>query len=287
MAKPTLSYTGGGARSQRRSRFGQLAVAMGLTLVVALAADNTARAAFMTFFGEDLNGSSTVRLTSHPNASAAQAAFLSNLSGASTEDFEGFAPNTPGPLTLNFSGVGTAVLSAITPPQPIVRSIPSPFTDGNGRYPVSGDKYLETHTSLNMVFQSPVAALGFFGVDFGDFQGQITLTLVSGGTKTINIPHSQNPSLANGAVLYFGVIDTTDPFVQVQFGVTQTGQVDDFFALDGLTAATPSQVVLAGAIVPVPPTFALAAVGMLSLFGYRWRKRSTKADLSTGSERTV
>jgi len=73
----------------------------------------SALAAPVTFFGEDLNGpprNDPNALAAWPNADAARNAFLANLTGVGTENFEGHAVTTP-PITLTFPGAGTATLT--------------------------------------------------------------------------------------------------------------------------------------------------------------------------------
>ncbi|RMH04982.1 MAG: hypothetical protein D6704_10215 [Nitrospirae bacterium] len=161
------------------SAIGSLSVCMGIAGV--------AQAAPLTFFGEDLGLGEGTRLPAHPNADAAQAAFLSNLVGVGTEDFESFADGTSAPLTLTFPGVGTATLMG----SGNVNEVPT-GTNGVGRYPISGTKYWETGSICNIEFSNPVAAFGFFGIDIRDFGGQVTLTLQNGSSTTLTIPNTIN-----------------------------------------------------------------------------------------------
>ena len=59
-------------------------------------------AAIQTYFGEDLRNGAVLPLARYPNASAAEADFLSNLVGVGTETFEGFADGTKAALLLSF-----------------------------------------------------------------------------------------------------------------------------------------------------------------------------------------
>ena len=67
-------------------------------------------AAPVIFFGEDLGLGENTPLASWPNASAAETAFLSNLEGVGTENFESFTQGTSASLEITFPGAGTATL---------------------------------------------------------------------------------------------------------------------------------------------------------------------------------
>ena len=103
-----------------------------------------------TFFGEDLqpNPNALVALTNHPNASAAQASFLSNLTGMTTQEFEGLAVGTVAPITVAF-GPDTATISGSSA---VIRQN-SASGLGVGRFAISGTRYLETNTTSTITFQ--------------------------------------------------------------------------------------------------------------------------------------
>jgi hypothetical protein len=270
-------------RTWKHGLFPTTGLRFGLLLGAVVALGTSARAAPVEFKGLDLNqsGNSNMRVVPHPNSDLARANFLANLTGGATEDFEGFAGGTTLPITLAPVGAPNATLSGSGQ----IVDLPLLFpTDGNGRYPISGTKYVDTvatpqasQTYLTIDFSAPTAALGFYGVDFGDFQGQASLVLTSTvGTTTLNIPHDSNSVGANGSVLYYGVIDTMNPFTRAEFIIT-TGTDLDAFALDGLTWAGPSDVAPPNPtpVVPAPPGVVLAGIGAISLLGYRWRRRGT------------
>lgn len=81
-------------------------LAAGALLCLAFTVPQAAYA--QVYFGQDLNGSGTVRLTSTPNSNNARSQFFSNLTGTGTENFEGFAAGSTAPLNLTFPGAGTA-----------------------------------------------------------------------------------------------------------------------------------------------------------------------------------
>lgn len=71
----------------------------------ALIVGATAPAGAQTFFGQDfrwvLDGPAT---TAGTNSAAMRENFLTNLTGAGTEDFESFSDRDPSPLALTFTG---------------------------------------------------------------------------------------------------------------------------------------------------------------------------------------
>jgi hypothetical protein len=217
----------------------------------------------LIFFGEDLGLGEGTRLTSFPNASAARASFLANLVGVGTENFESFADETGAPLTLTFpgsSGSITATLNGTGQTNEVTSG-----TNGFGRYPTSGNMYWESGSQFLINFSAPVAAFGFYGIDIGDFNGQLTVTRNSGSVTTFTVPNTVSGS--GGSVLFWGIIDSTDPFTQVTFGNTAAGT--DVFGFDDMTIGDPEQV----NIVPEPGTYALLGAGLLAVGLLRRRSR--------------
>jgi hypothetical protein len=204
--------------------------------IAACALTSSASALTMSFFGQDNGLGENTALTSFPNSTAAENNFLSNLVGVGTEKFETIPVGTSSPL-LSFPGAGTASLSG----SGAVRSQTWGTTNGFGRYNVDGpgtSRYYETQTGFAINFSAPVAAFGFYGIDIGDFNGQLVLHFISGGTTVINVPHSINAT--GGGVLFFGYINDTNPFNKVTFNNTSGGS--DVFGFDRMTIGSVEQV---------------------------------------------
>lgn len=213
------------------------------------------------YFGEDLGiGEGPSRITTFPNASAAQANFLSQLVGVGIETFE--APDqTEGqlaPLVLTFPGAGTATLTG----DGSITAVAPGSTNGFGRFGTSGVQYWEATATFGINFSNPVAAFGFYGIDIGDFDGQVTITALNGGTNVYNVGNTL--SGPGGSVLFWGLIDTVNPITNVTFGNTNAGT--DFFAFDDMIIGSAEQVI------PEPGSMALLGLGLTGLAMVRRRK---------------
>ncbi len=226
--------------------------------------------AYSTYFGEDLNNSEDVPLSSYPNAKNAQNQFLSNLVGVGTENFEGFSDGTTTPLNLNFPGAGTATLNGSGG---TIASVTSGQTDRIGGYAISGSKYFDINaTSFSIDFTQPVAALGFYGVDVGDYGGQLTLTVTNtgGSTQTLTVPNTIGQGASTGgSVLYYG-LTASNPNEQISKVAFGNNTIGDVFAFDDFTVGSLQQV----KAVPEPST--TLGFGIALGFGALMKRMSSR-----------
>ncbi len=233
-------------------------------MLLSIGVAGSALAVPITFFGEDAGlGDHNGKLFAHPNADAARDAFLTNLVGVGTEDFEGFARYTSAPLALNFVGAGTATLSGGGEVMddnygPAFSPNPEPDQEWYGQFAISGSQYFGQVSSPGLVvdLSDPVAAFGFYATDIGDFSGRLELELLGGGTTVVEIPTTLNSP--GGSVIYFGLIDVDNPFTKVTFTATSGS---DVYGFDDLTIGNVEQV----NIIPEPGTVFLFGFGLIGL----------------------
>ncbi len=225
-----------------------------------------------TFFGEDVNtnpGEVEIPRSQRVNANAAQADFLAAVGGfLAKESFEGFDEGhdfSSESMFLPFENKSTGA----NIDRGRVRETPGGMANDDGRYSTDGDQYLSANTILNgsfrIEFVDPQDAFGFFGVDVGDWDGQLTLTfeLVGGGEQIVDVPHLLGEEGEDsGSVFFWGFVDEKNLFSAVTF--SGSGDDRDVFAFDELQVR--------GTIIPLPTPVALAAGGLAPLLLRRRRR---------------
>ncbi|NJK28348.1 MAG: PEP-CTERM sorting domain-containing protein [Coleofasciculaceae cyanobacterium SM2_3_26] len=254
------------------------AVAIAATSIGGTAIVTTPAGAYSIFFGENINNTDPrVPLEAFPNASQAETNFLSRLVGVGTEDFESFPVGTDEPLALDFGAAGVATLNG----EGSIETAATPDERTFSRYAISGENYWRANAGGNQFsidFSQEVAAFGFYGVDLGDFGGELelVLTLASGGKQTLKVPNTVGSrGDIDGSVLFYGLIaeSENEVFTSLSFNLTapDTGALEDVFAFDDLTIGSLEQVV-DPPNVPEPSTVAgILALGLLGLGQLRKR----------------
>ncbi len=231
--------------------------------------------AYLVFFGEDLNDSEDDPLAAFPNASAAEADFLALLDGAGTEDFEGFAEGDAEPLNLMFGGV----LATLSGGDGMIASVDAGETNTVGRYGTSPTNYWDVEAGDDgdflITFSEPVAAFGFFGVDIGDFGGdlELLLGLEGGGDELFDVENTQGAGgSTGGSVLFYGVVaEEDDELISTVAFLTASGD-GDAFGFDDFTVGTREQTMPpAPNPVPEPGTAFLVGLGLVGLGARRRR----------------
>jgi hypothetical protein len=215
-----------------------------LTIVSLIVFSTTSTfAAIQTYFGEDLMKGAGLPLPSYPNAAAAEAEFLSKLVGVGTETFEALSEGATRILSLNFLGAGTATLDVGIGK---VISLPQGQATTDGRYGITNDrgpeKFLDVEAGgrgpFFINFSQPIAAFGFYGIDIGDFSGELRLQT---NTGLLSVPHTASRR-AEGAVLFFGFIATTAAETVSSIAFRTSTGAGDYFGFDDLTIASLQQV---------------------------------------------
>ncbi len=221
----------------------------------------------ITFFGYDQGQGESKRLTTYQNASQASDDFLFRLINVGTETFESIPVNSTGQIFLDFEGAGTATLSG---PGISIDQVSGKGTNGVGRYAISGSHYVETgDKGFTIQFSNPVAAFGFWGVDIGDFGGDLIIQTTN---SIYTLDTKNNPG---GSVLFWGIIDPA-MFTSITFSNTASGV--DYFAFDNMTIGSLEQVNLSTLEeVPEPFTFAMTGAGLAGLILWVRRQQNHRS----------
>ena len=207
------------------------------------------------YFGEDVStypvsppGPDQVSRPVIPNSRRVNAQFLSRISGAVTESFEGM-PTDSAPTSLTF-GSTTATLSGTRK----IFTVPNPAETYLGLFPITGTKLLGLLSEngrpslFTVTFSTPQSAFGFFGSDLE--RNNFALRLIYQDNTSSSIPVPVTLPQGSGGAFFFGVIDKLRPFTSVEF--MNLGGFNEYFGFDDLTIGVPEQVH------PEPPTAGIA-----------------------------
>lgn len=208
------------------------------------------------FFGEDLRGQPI------DNSQAARASFVSQFRDISVQDLEAIPTGPMLDTLLPFRDNAARV----TPAMPVfgVGVISSTRIDAP-----SGEMAIAAGVGFTMDFQNPVQGFGFYGVDFGDRRGAVSLDYetVSGTIGNIAIPHLvgdssyPNPEDLNESVIFFGLDFGTDWLTHLSF--RNTAFEEDGYLVDDITLSARD----------VPETMPLGASAVVLGLVCLWQRR--------------
>jgi PEP-CTERM motif len=187
--------------------------------------------------------------------------------------------------SLAMTTLGATLTNDYTYPVPGDR-LPGKVSAGDpveGRFDTTADtkkQWWETKYSFSLQFAAGdyISALGFYGTDFGDFDGSFTLELIrASDDKSVFVPFAK-PAIdagttGNGWLQFFAFYDPVDTYKEVRFNITQVGTdinkwdvlgFDDFVYGDLKPASD----------VPEPGSIALVGASLLALGLTRRRRKA-------------
>ena len=232
-----------------------------IAVAVLAGAAFSSQAAPIIFFGE--NQTNTLAIGTDP--AAAQASFLSSLTGVGTEDFEDIGLGAISPLDILFAGSAGNITATMTG-EGIVQGGGSA---GRFNTTTGGNNYWNVSGLFSINFDTAISAFGFYGTDIGDFNGQITVELLDINNIVTNLVINNTINGINGANLFWGFIDVNNAYTSIRFGNTAAGS--DVFGFDDFIIGDRQQITVPG--IPEPATLAMFGLGMCGLLASRRQKK--------------
>lgn len=264
----------------------RIVVAAGLAVL----ASGSWAAPVITLPVTDTSGSPTTALAPTSAPVKAQGEFRDTLvpDSIKTDGFSSYAltPGEPPPgtqSTLDMRSTIGAVLTSIDGGGRIVDA--STTNAADGRFDTTQDankRWWLTAYSFSLTFSGQVSAFGFYGTDFGDFEGQFEILLFSGDQQiaTRTIPTGTGGTMpangTNGWLQFYSIFDNEDvSFDRVLFKITQANPLGDpgefdFLGFDDFVVGRFDTGT--GGNVPEPGSLALVGASLLGLAAVRRRK---------------
>lgn len=173
-------------------------------------------------------------------ALSARNRFVRRMLGIATLTFEDFQLGQVPPYTRTLdNGLwdSSVNLTITSPPAPGTK-ITSFELDENGagrfgttEYWENGGKYFQCVNEFTVEFSRPIGSMGFYGTDFGDFEGQVSvaMTYVSGEVEVVDIPHLVPADNAN--LIFWGFMGPCERVTKVR---VYCSSGNDYFGIDDI-----------------------------------------------------
>jgi len=267
-------------------------VRFGIAAAAVLLATSAVRADPVTFFGETPSAGGVFPTSTSDPSRVAEGLFQTAMDVLRTETFSG---STAGFLGL--AGNSMPVLNGGTLTQaPGIQFDPFFGTPINnkgveiragqqyeGRFNTTGGagpgNWVESDTNftINLGINEGVGGFGFYGTDFGDFDGTLVIELYRNGTRVVDNAFTDDLGVQrsasradSGSLLFFGWASSTIKFDRIDFKITQATGVLDVLGVDDIMIGN---LKTTSGTVPEPGSLALAG---LALFAAGWARKTQR-----------